>query len=410
MRGELLDFQSIPIAPAESAVVTGLLSGVRIVDLTTVIMGPFASRILADLGADVIKVESPGGDSIRAHRPHMAEGLSGMFLNLNRNKRGVMLDLKQEPDRSRLEALIATADVFMHNLRAPVMDRLGFGYARCQALRKDIVYCAAYGFGAAGPYAAKPAYDDLIQAASGFASLSEEITGAPAYAPSVIFDKIAGQAIATAILAAIVHRLRTGEGQKVEVPMFEVAVDFNLVEHFGGAAFVPSRGPPGYPRIRSPERRPFATANGFACILPYSDKNWRDFFSFTERSDLAADPRFLTFDTRQDHLGELYGEVRREALKRTTAEWMAFCEKADIPCMPVISIAEIFEDPHIEAVDLFSTVTHPHGSDYRLIRSPVGYGAAPFELRHHAPLLGEHTAEVLDNLGAQPDPDLGGAL
>ncbi len=373
---------------------TALLNGVRIVDLTTVIMGPLASRILGDLGADVIKVEPPSGDSIRAHRPHLAPGLSGMFLNLNRNKRSVMLDLKTSAGREQLATLVAGADVFMHNLRPAVMDRLGFGYERCKVLRSDIIYCAASGFGSAGPYAAKPAYDDLIQAASGFAALAEEIGGSPAYAPSVICDKVAGQAIATAILAALVHRLRTGEGQAVEAPMFELAIDFNLVEHFGGAALVPPQGAPGYPRIRSPERRPFVTADGYACILPYSDANWRDFFQFTQRTDLAADSRFHAIETRQDHIGELYAEVRQEALKRPTAEWMAFCNMADIPCMPVISLDDIFDDPHVEAVELFSIETHPRGGQYRLIRPPVTHSAQAFRLRHHAPALGEHTEEV----------------
>ncbi|WP_407168559.1 CaiB/BaiF CoA transferase family protein [Bradyrhizobium sp. ORS 111] len=368
--------------------------------MTSVIMGPFASRTLADLGADVIKVEPPGGDSVRKQKPCLASDISGMFLNLNRNKRSIVLDLKVERDREVLKRLIAGADVFMHNLRAPVMARLGFDYDFCRSIREDIIYCAAYGFGAKGPYAPKPAYDDLIQAASGFASLSEELVGAPTYAPSVIYDKVVGQAIAIAVLAAIVHRLRTGRGQTVEVPMFEVAIDFNLVEHFGAAVFQPPRGQPGYPRIRSADRRPFATADGFACILPYSDRNWRDFFHFTGRNDLLADARFRSLETRQEYLGELYAEVRKEAPRWTNAEWLAFCERADIPCMPVLGLAQIFHDPHVKAVELFETVEHPRGGSYRLIRSAVTYGAAPFSLRHHAPGLGQHTAEILSELGA----------
>ena len=376
-----------------------LLDGLRIVDLTNVIMGPFASRILADLGADVIKVEAPGGDSTRAYHPHLAPGLSGMFLNLNRNKRSVVLDLKAPAGRTAMERLLAGADVFMHNLRAPVMERLGFGYERCRALKPDIVYCAAYGFGAAGPYAAKAAYDDMIQAGSGYAALAEPVSGAPGYAPAVLCDKIVGQAMANAVLAGLVHRMRTGKGQAIEVPMLEVTIDFNLVEQFGAAAFAPPRGEPGYGRIRSKERRPFATADGYACILPYSDRNWRDFFAFAGRQDLLADPRFATIRTRQDHFDELYAQVAVEAPKRATAEWVAFCDGADIPCMPVTRLADVFDDPHVRAVELFSVVEHPVGGNYRAVRRPVNYGAAPFELRRHAPALGEHTEEVLAELG-----------
>lgn len=380
-----------------------ILAGIRILDLTTVIMGPLASRNLADMGADVIKIEPPAGDTVRAHRPHLAAGLSGMSLNLNRNKRSMVLDLKSAHGREAFEKLIATADVIMHNLRSPVMARLGFDYARCREIKPDIIYCASYGFGADGPYAAKPAYDDLIQAASGYAALSEAISGEPSYAPTVICDKIAGQATATAILGALFHRLRTGEGQAIEVPMFEVAIDFNLVEHFGGAALVPQQGPLGYARIKSPERRPFATADGYACILPYSDRNWHDFFVFTGRDDLLQDKRFKTMATRQDHFETLYAAVRREAPRWTNAEWVAFCESVDIPCMPVIKLADIFENPHIRAVNLFETVEHPAGGSYRAIRSPVTFSASPYRLSRHAPLLGEHTSEILQELAISND-------
>ncbi|KRB84064.1 acetyl-CoA acetyltransferase [Sphingomonas sp. Root710] len=377
---------------------TDILSGVRVVDLSTVIMGPFASRILGDLGADIIKVESPVGDSVRAHRPHLTKNISGMFLNLNRNKRSIVLDLKTNDGKRALERLLETADVVMHNLRAPVMKRLGFDYERCRSIKPDIIYCAGYGFGADGPYAAKPAYDDMIQAASGFAALSEELTGAPAYAPSVICDKIVGQAMANAILAALVHKFRTGEGQAIEVPMFEVSVDFNLIEHFGGASFDPPRGKPGYPRIRSAERRPFKTADGYACILPYSDQNWQDFFIFTGRADLQVDPRFRTIETRQEHFGELYAHIRTEAVRYTNEKWIAFCEGADIPCMPVIALEHIFDDPHVQAVKLFATLEHPSGDSYRSIRSPIGFSHSPFRIRYHAPELGEHTDEILKEL------------
>jgi crotonobetainyl-CoA:carnitine CoA-transferase CaiB-like acyl-CoA transferase len=376
-----------------------LLSGVRILDLTTVIMGPFATHILADLGADVIKVEPPEGDSMRSHPPHGARGITGSFLNLNRNKRSVVLDLKSDAGRNAFELLLESAEVVVHNLRAPVMARLGFDYARCKAIKPDIIYCAAYGFSAQGPYAAKPAYDDMIQAASGFAALATPIAGSPNYAPSVICDKLVGQAVANAILAALFHRERTGEGQEIEVPMFETAIEFNLMEAFSGAAFQPRKGPPGYARISMPERRPFRTADGYACILPYSDRNWQDFFAFVGRHDLLDDPRFLRLADRSAHFPFLYSVIHEEAPKRSTAQWIDFCDGANIPCMPVIDLADIEDDQHVKAVGLFAAAKHPHAGEYRLIRRPASFSAAEFELRHHAPLLGEHSRSVLEEAG-----------
>lgn len=376
-----------------------LLNGIRILDLTTVIMGPFATHILGDLGADIVKIEPPEGDSTRTYPPHGAPGITGSFLNLNRNKRSVVLDLKEAPAKRALNRLIKTADVIVHNLRAPVMERLGFDYDHCRSIKSDIVYCAAYGFGAGGPYAAKPAYDDIIQAASGFAALALPVGGAPAYAPAVLFDKLVGQAIANAILAGLYHRERTGEGQAIEVPMFETAIEFNLMESFSGAAFEPPKGRPGYGRLSSPERRPFQTSDGYACILPYSDRNWQDFFLFIGRPDLAEDQRFIRMRERSAHFPYLYAIIREEAVKRTTAEWISFCDKFNIPCMPVIDLIDIHHDKHVEEVGLFMTVEHPHAGLYRSIRRPTSYGAADFELRYHAPLLGEHSREVLEEAG-----------
>lgn len=376
-----------------------MLSGVKILDLTTVIMGPFASRTLADLGADVIKIEAPGGDSIRKQSPHLVQDISAMFLNLNRNKRSVVLDLKSDDGREALKALIREADVLMHNLRAPVMRRLGFDYDVCRQIKSDIVYCAAYGFSATGPYAGKPAYDDLIQAGSGLAALSAQTQGTPAYVPSVICDKVAGQTMAMSILAALYHRERSGEGQAIEVPMFETAIDFNLVENFGGLAFDPPTGASGYARIKSGERRPFKTADGYICILPYSDDNWRDFFAHIGRPDLQADVRYSRMETRQKHFDTLYAEIRKAATERTTKEWVAWCDSVDIPCMPVLDFNDLFDDQHVKSIRLFERRTHPAGGNYWLVRPPVTYSASPFELRFHAPKLGEHTEQVLSEVG-----------
>ncbi|WP_337188135.1 CoA transferase [Phenylobacterium sp.] len=376
----------VPAAPLE---------GIRVVDLTSVIMGPFGTRILADMGADVIKVEPPEGDGLR---PATGGRIGANMLNLYRNKRSITLDLKTEPDRERMRALIRTADVLVHNLRPQVMARLGFTYAEVRRLNPDIVYCAAHGFGSDGPYGHKPAYDDLIQASSGYASTAVPLTGEPAYASAVICDKLAGQAIAYAILGALLHRERGGGGQAVEVPMFETAIDFNLVEQFGQATYVPARGPPGYPRIQSRERRPFRTADGYACILPYSAKNWFDFLDFVGRSDWKSDDRFRERDQRNAHIDILYAMIREEAPKRTTAEWVAFCDSADIPCMPVIGLAELADDPHVQAVGLMPVVEHPTEGPYHALRSPIRFSKAPYRLRRHAPGPGQDTEEILREL------------
>lgn len=387
----------------------GPLTGIRVIDLTTVIMGPYATQILGDMGADVVKVEPPAGDSTRAYQPARVPDLSGSFLNTNRNKRSLVMDLHTRPARQALAKLVAGADVFVHNLRPAVIARMGFDHVSVQAINPEIVYCAATGFGSTGPYAEKPAYDDMIQAASGFAALSIPTRGEPSYAPSVICDKLAGQTIANAILGALLHRSRGGGGQAVEVPMFEAAIAFNMVENFGPAAFEPPLGPTGFARLKVADRKPYRTRDGYVCILPYSDRNWRDFFAFTGHADALADPRFATLRARAQVFGELYTIVAKEAAIRTTAEWVSFCDGADIPCAPVIGLDDIQDDPHVRAVDLFTTAEHPRSGTYRVVRSPIRFGATPFRVRHHAPILGEHSEAILKEAGLSDD-DIAEAL
>jgi len=377
----------------------GPLGGIRILDLTSVIMGPFATHILADLGADVIKVESPHGDSVRHHEPLRHNGMSGSFLNLHRNKRSIVLDLKRAECRVALNRLIQTADVFVHSLRLKTIERLGYGYEQVRALKPDIVYCGACGFGSRGPYGDKPAYDDAIQAGSGLSALSAQLHGEPAYVPTVVCDKLSGQAVAYAILAALFQRARGGGGQAIEVPMLETSIEFNLVEHMGGSAFVPPLGKPGYTRLLSQRRKPYRTRDGYCCILPYSDRNWQDFYDFTGRTEFKDDPRFRRLTNRVDNIAILYEMIQEEAPKRTSAEWVEFCDRVSIPCMPVLSLAELPDDPHVKAVGLFGTAEHPSEGTYRTVRSPVSLSAAPFRIRRHAPRLGEHTTEVLAEAG-----------
>jgi crotonobetainyl-CoA:carnitine CoA-transferase CaiB-like acyl-CoA transferase len=377
----------------------GPLTGIRILDLTSVIMGPFATRILADMGADVIKVESPEGDSVRHYQPQRSHGMSGNTLNLQRNKRSIVLDLKRPECRAALNRLIETADVFVHSLRPKAIERLGYAYEQVRAIQPRIVYCGAYGFSARGPYRDKAAYDDLIQAGSGVAALYEQLHGAPTYVPTVICDKLTGQAIAYSILAALLHRERGGGGQAIEVPMLETTVDFNFVEHMGGFGFEPPLGKPGFPRLMDRSRKPYRTRDGYACILPYSDRNWHDFYQFTGRTEFQDDPRFTRLPERVKHIRILYRMVEEEAAQRTTAEWVAFCDRVSIPCMPVLALADLPEDPHLKQVGLFEIADHPSEGLYRVVRQPVSFSAVPFRIRRHAPRLGEHTGQVLAEVG-----------
>ena len=383
----------------DTTLADGPLGGIRILDLTTVIMGPFATHILADLGADVIKIETPEGDSLRNYEPLRNPGMSGNILNLHRNKRSIALDLKRAECRDALNRLIVAADVFVHNLRPNAIARLGYGYEQVRALKPDVIYCGAYGFGAAGPYHDKPAYDDLIQAGSGVAALYGLLHGEPAYVPTVICDKLAGQAIAYAIMAALLQRARGGGGQAIEVPMLETTIEFNLAEHMMGFGFEPSLGQPGFSRLLNRSRKPYRTKDGYACILPYSDRNWQDFYEFTGRTEFKDDGRFLRLPQRVKNIGVLYAMVEQEAPKHTNAEWVTFCDGANIPCMPVMSLSDLPDDPHVKSVGLFATAEHPTEGRYRSVRSPVSFSAAPFRIRRHAPQLGQHTKEVLAEVG-----------
>lgn len=376
----------------------GPLQGLRIVDLTTVVLGPYATRILADLGADVIKVETPAGDQTRYYKPLKHEGMAGYFINLNRNKRSISVDLKTPQGMAILKRLIGGADAFIHNMRQQAAERLGLGYEAVRSIRPDIVYCGAVGFGTAGPYSGRAAYDDVIQAASGLAGLHAAVHGEPAYAPTVLCDKITGQTVAYAVMAALLQQARGGGGQAVEVPMLETSAEFALVEHLHAATFEPPIGEIGFKRVLSKNRKPFRTADGYMCILPYSDSNWADFFRFTGRTELLDDARFRVLADRVQHIDFLYSVVEQEAPRFTNAQWQAFCDRVSMPCMPVKSLDEVLHDEHLAAVGMFSVQQHPTEGAYRVVRSPVQF-AAPFQVRHHAPRLGGDSVGVLEEAG-----------
>ena len=382
----------------------GPLDGIRVIDITTVLLGPYGTQSLGDMGADVIKVEAPPtGDIARNMGTVRNVNMAGIFINANRNKRSLALDLKKESAKEVLRRLIPTADVFVHNMRPKAMAGLGFDYEAVSAIKSDIVYVGAYGFGQDGPYADKPAYDDAIQAASGLASMFRRQDGAARYVPSTIADKVVGLTLSQAIAFALLHKERTGEGQFVEVPMLETMVAFNMVEHINGHAFEPPIGDIGYQRVVTPARRPFPTKDGHVCILPYSDKHWLNFFTAVGRPELMDDPRFCSYHARVHTINDLYGFVGEVTPTKTTAEWVALCEECQIPCMPIIDMDDLMEDEHLKAVGMFEKHTHPTEGETVLIRPPVSYSKTPGGIHRHAPRFGENGPELLRELGYDDD-------
>jgi crotonobetainyl-CoA:carnitine CoA-transferase CaiB-like acyl-CoA transferase len=379
--------------------VPGPLDGIRVVDLTTILMGPLAARILGDLGADVIRIESLAGDSVRNSQPARHDGMASMALNLHRNKRSIALDLKHPDGRDAALALMATVDVVVTNMRRSALDRLGLGPEAVRASSPGLIYCVANGYGSDGPYAARPAYDDAIQAASGLAWLVGQVQDRPGYLPTIVADKVCGMTIAQAVLAALVHRGRSGEGQTIEVPMLETMVAFNLIEHQRGHIFDPPVGRLGYERVLSPYRRPYRTCDGWICLMPYTDAHWREFFSLAGRPELADDARFAGHNARIRHVDELYALLDELSPQLTTGEWLARCDAASIPAMPVLALDEVEADPHLVAVGLIEHVEHPTEGPYRNVRDSVRYEATPSGLRRHAPRLGQHTEELLAEAG-----------
>ena len=378
---------------------SGPLNGVRVVDCTTVVLGPWAAQQLGDLGADVIKVEPPEGDTTRQLGPMRNPDMGAFYLAVNRNKRSIVLDLKQASARRVLVRLAEQADVLIHNLRPQAAARLGLSYEMFRAVNPRLVYVGAYGFRAAGPYGNKPAYDDIIQAASGLASLQSSIMGEPRYVPTIVADKTSSMTLLAAVLAALYHQARTGEGQEVEVPMFESMAAWVMVEHLYGETFVPANDTPGYKRILNRYRRPFKTKDGYLAILPYSDQNWRDFFTLAGRQDLLDDPRFKTFATRLRHIEILYGELNEIAPTRTNAEWLAELDKLNIPAMIVNSLESLLHDPQLEATGFWQTVEHPSEGTMRLPGIPATYAKTPGTIRRLPPRLGEHSVEILREFG-----------
>jgi crotonobetainyl-CoA:carnitine CoA-transferase CaiB-like acyl-CoA transferase len=381
---------------------SGPLDGVRVLDLTTVVMGPFATQILADFGADVIKVEPPEGDVMRHNAPMRSKGMGHIFMNANRNKRSVVLDLKQDAARAACLELAKTADVLVYNIRPQAMARLGLAWEDMHAVNPRLIYVGGFGYSQRGPYAAKAAYDDLIQGAAGLPWLAQQAGGeSPRYVPVIIADRSVGLHIANAVSAALYRREKTGRGQRVDVPMFESLLQSVLGEHLASHTFQPPDGAAGYARMLAKERRPYRTTDGHVCVLVYNDKQWQAFFRVIGRPELVADPRYATQEARSRDFEGAYALVSEEMAKRSTAEWIAALEAADIPVQRMNSLDDILNDPHLAAIGYFREVDHPSEGRIRSMAVPSEWSESAPKYRRHAPRFGEHTREVLREAGLQ---------
>jgi crotonobetainyl-CoA:carnitine CoA-transferase CaiB-like acyl-CoA transferase len=378
------------------------LSGLRVLDLTTVVMGPYATVILGDLGADVIKVEAIAGDGHRFAGAARHPGLSAPAMNLHRNKRSLALNLRALEGRQVFDDLVATADIIVTNLRPRSRRNLGLDYERLAAINERIILVTAQGWSSDSPAGDRPAYDDMIQAASGTAQLSEPVTGGPKYAPYAVADKVVGLHICIAALAAAMHQRRTGRGQHVDVPMVDAMVTFNLVEHFGGHTFDPPESGFGWQRILEPERQPQRTSDGWVAIMPYSDANWRDLFTIAGLTEFADDPVWMDINYRNAHMGELMIALRAATPAKSTAEWLRLCGDQGIPASSVLDLASAHTDSYLRERGVLTPRDHPTEGAYWSTTTPFTLSDTPVTFARHAPHIGEHTTELLGELGYEP--------
>ena len=374
-----------------------LLDRPRVLDFTSVVLGPYATQILGDLGADVIKIEPLAGDIFRAAGPGHSAEMGAGHLNLNRNKRSLAIDLRDPGARGAIDRLVAGADLVIHNMRPASAERLGIGFERLKTINPRIAYAFAAGFGSEGRDADEPAYDDVIQARSGLAAINADAGGEPRFLKTIAADKVAGLHLAIAALGALAKRDRTGEAVCVEAPMFESVVSFLFTEQLAGRTFDPPLGGAGYHRLMSPNRRPHRTKDGFIAIMPYSTRHWQRFFQLAGRPEMADDPRVTDAATRSRNVDALYAMIGEACPARTTAEWLEALAERDIPCAAVQSLDEVLEDPHLSSVAMFPSLEHPSEGAIRGVRSPFRTGEASTDAL--APRLGEHSREVLREAG-----------
>jgi crotonobetainyl-CoA:carnitine CoA-transferase CaiB-like acyl-CoA transferase len=382
----------------------GPLEGVKVIDMTTVLMGPYATQMLGDYGADVIKVESLEGDVTRLIGPTRHPGMGPVFLNTNRSKRSIALDLKKPGGRDAVLRLIASADVLIYNVRPQAMARLQLGYDVVAEINPRLIYAGVFGFGQDGPYAAKPAYDDLIQGATALPALMAQTgDGVPRYVPNALVDRIVGLTAVGAICASLVHRDRTGRGQRLDIPMFETMAGFVMGDHMGGLTYEPPLDKGGYARHLSRDRRPYKTEDGYICVIVYNDKQWANFFEATGRDDLRCNPVFSTFAGRATSINTVYAELARIFETRTTAEWIDLLTKADVPVMPMHDLESILQDPHLASTGFFPVVDHPSEGKIRSMKVSARWSETPSESSRLAPRLNEHGDEILKEAGFSED-------
>jgi crotonobetainyl-CoA:carnitine CoA-transferase CaiB-like acyl-CoA transferase len=367
--------------------------------LTAVVLGPWACQILADMGAEVIKVEPPRGDSNRTLGAYRNKDMAALYLTCNRNKRSIVLDLKQPAARQAVLKLAENCDVVIHNNRPQAMTKLGLDYAAFKAVNPQIIYCGTYGYGKDGPYGSRGALDDSIQAVSGIAMLNEMVLGEPRYLPTVVCDKTTAMAVVQAVTAALFHRERHGVGQEIEVPMFETMVYFVMAEHLWGMTFEPPIGTAGYTRLMSYHRKPYKTKDGYIAILPYLDSHWEVFCQLSGRLDLLEDPRFRTLNDRVTNIDDTYSETAKTMATRTTAEWLKIFGETSVPTIIVNTLDGLVSDPHLQAVGFWQELDHPTEGRLRMTRFPMTFSETPADVRRPQPRLGEHTAEVLCEAG-----------
>ena len=377
----------------------GPLSGVRVLDMSSVILGPYISQLLGDWDAEVIKIEPPAGDTTRDIATAKTPGMSALFMNMNRNKRSIVLDLTKPGSDEVLHGLVKNADIVIHNYRPKPAAKLGVSYDILSKVNPRIITCTTVGYGSQGPYKDRPAYDDLIQGVSGMADLIGRYHQAePRYVPTAQADKTGSLMALSSILAALYQREKSGEGQAIEVPMFETLASYILVEHLTGPAFVPPIGPAGYVRQMAPTRRPFRTKDGFLCVMPYTNRHWKSFFEYAGHPELVTDPRFDSVKTRTDNISALYGKLEELLGKKSSAEWLVALEKIDIPFAPVNTVDDLLNDPHLEAVGFFEEYDHPTEGRLRRVTSPAKFSKSVPGFQFGAPHLGEHSLEILKEL------------
>ena len=383
---------------------TGPLDGIRVIEFTSVVLGPFACQILGDLGADVIKVEPPDGDTNRNLGPvKNTEGLAALFLTCNRNKKSIVLDLKSDEGREAALKLIATADVVVHNFRPKAMEKLGLDYQAVKKINPDIIYCATYGFSKKGPYGDKGALDDSIQAASGVAMLMKMVEGEPRYLPTIVGDKTTGLNVANAVTSALFHRERKGKGQEIEVPMFETMVSYVMVEHLWGQVFEPPLAPAGYTRLMSKHRRPYKTKDGYIAVLPYWDNHWATFCKLIDREDMISDERFINMKSRLENIDMTYNETGKALAKRTTDEWLEALSETNIPHMHVSELDDLMQNQHLIESEFWEMHQHPTEGTLRMPKLPIYFSESPASIRLMPPKLGAHNEELLSEIGYSED-------